>query len=173
MLIRREWAWDADQVREIHTKAFAPAYDEGPPPEPGLVDDLRASAAWIDQLSLVAMRDEAIVGHVCCTRAHLLPARQPVLGLGPIGVLPEHQRDGAGAALMHAVIAAADARDEPLIVLLGHPEYYPRFGFVPAVDLGITPPVADWAPAFLARTLTTYDPSLTGEFQYAEPFRDL
>jgi len=74
---------------------------------------------------------------------------------------------------MHAVIAAADARDEPLIVLLGHAEYYPRFGFVPAADLGITPPVLEWAPAFFARTLATYSPSLTGEFQYAEPFLNL
>lgn len=173
MLIRRERAEDADRVRVVHTQAFAPAYEEGRPPEPGLVDDLRQSTAWIDQLSLVAERDETIVGHACCTRAHLLPGDRPVLGLGPIGVLPEWQRGGVGAALMHATIAAADARDEPLIVLLGHPEYYPRFGFVPAADFGVTPPVAEWVPAFFARKLATYGPALTGEFRYAKPFRDL
>lgn len=173
MLIRRERAADAASVHAIHAAAFAPAYEDGRPPEPDLVDALRRSPAWIEQLSLVAVRDDAIVGHVCCTRAHLRPNGQPVLGLGPIGVAPNQQRKGVGAALMHAVIAAADARDEPLIVLLGHAEYYPRFGFVPAADLGITPPVLEWAPAFFARTLATYSPSLTGEFQYAEPFGNL
>ncbi len=173
MLIRRERSGDADYVRAVHTRAFAPVYKDRPPPEPGLLDELRNDSAWIDQLSMVALLDGGIIGHVCCTRAHLLPERQPVLGLGPIGVLPEHQGAGVGSALMHAAIGAADALDEPLIVLLGSPGYYRRFGFVPAVELGITPPVPDWEPSFLARTLTTYDSSLTGEFQYAEPFRDL
>jgi putative acetyltransferase len=173
VLIRREQAGDAQAVHQVHTEAFTPAYEHGRPPEPSLVDELRRSPAWIEQLSLVALVDDAIVGHVCCTRAHLLPTELPVLGLGPIGVLPAHQRDGVGAALMHAVIGAADARDEPLIVLLGHREYYPRFGFVPAADLGITPPVAAWAPAFFARALATNEHSLTGEFRYAEPFRNL
>ncbi len=74
---------------------------------------------------------------------------------------------------MHTVIGAADALDEPLIVLLGHPDYYPRFGFVPGTRIGVTPPVADWAPAFQARRLTTYAPTMTGEVRYAEPFRSL
>jgi putative acetyltransferase len=71
------------------------------------------------------------------------------------------------------VLAAADALDEPLVVLLGHPDYYPRFGFRPAADLGIEPEVSEWAPAFQARMLTQYQPDLTGRFRYAEPFNDL
>jgi putative acetyltransferase len=180
VLIRRERPDDADAVRRVHTEAFAATSDTNPdarpdsePVEPGLVDDLRRSDAWIDRLSIVASIADTVVGHVCCTRAHILPGEHPALGLGPIGVLPAHQRDGVGAALMHAVIGAADALDEPLIVLLGHPEYYPRFGFVPATGLGITPPVPEWEPAFLARPLSAYNPDVAGEFRYARPFRDL
>jgi putative acetyltransferase len=110
---------------------------------------------------------------VCCTRATLLPSGLPVLGLGPLGVREQHKRHGVGTALMHAVLAAADALDEPLVVLLGHPDYYPRFGFRPAADLGIEPEVPEWAPAFQARMLTRYRPDLTGRFRYAEPFNDL
>jgi putative acetyltransferase len=74
---------------------------------------------------------------------------------------------------MHAVIAAADALDEPVIVLLGHPAYYPRFGFVPAVEHGITPP-QDWGPAlFMVRRLTAWAPGLQGLFRYAPAFERL
>lgn len=173
MLIRREQPIDLGAVRKVHTEAFAPLTPDGEPVEPRLTDELRRSDAWLPRLSLVAVADDVVVGHVCCTRAHLVPGERPALGLGPIGVLLSHQRAGVGGALMHAVIAAADALDEPLVVLLGHPDYYPRFGFEPAVPLGITPPVPDWAPAFQVRTLTTYDASMTGEFRYAEPFRRL
>ena len=173
MLIRRELPADVQAIHDVHVRAFAPAYPDAEPVEPKLTDDLRRSDAWIPQLSLVAVRDDVVVGHVCCTRAHLLPSEFGVLGLGPIGVEPRLQRAGVGAALMHAVIGAADALDEPLIVLLGHPTYYPRFGFVPAASLGIAPPEPSWQEAFMGRTLTAYDPTLTGEFRYAEPFRSL
>ncbi|WP_246633798.1 hypothetical protein [Pseudonocardia nigra] len=63
---------------------------------------------------------------------------------------------------MHAVLGAADALDEALVVLLGHPGYYPRFGFRPASQLGIEPEVPDRAPAFRARPLTAHHPGLTG-----------
>jgi putative acetyltransferase len=173
MLIRRELPTDIDAVRNVHTRAFAPNYPDADPVEPRLTDELRRSNAWIAQLSLVACVDDAVVGHVCCTRAHLLPDKVPVLALGPISVDPTRQGAGVGSALMHAIIAAADALDEPLIVLLGHRSYYPRFGFVPAASLGIDPPEPTWQEAFMARTLTNYEPSMTGEFQFAEPFRSL
>lgn len=173
MLIRRELPADAGAVHDVHARAFAPAYPDAEPVEPKLTDDLRRSEAWIPKLSLVATEVGQIVGHVCCTRAHLLPGERPVLGLGPIGVEPRLQRAGVGSALMHAVIGAADALDEPLIVLLGDSAYYLRFGFVPGRSLGITPPEPSWHEAFMARTLTTYDSTWTGEFRYAEPFRGL
>lgn len=124
------------------------------------------------ELSLVAIgADQAVVGHVVCTRA--LAGATPVLGLGPLGVLPEFQRGGIGHALMHAMLGAADALGEPLVVLLGHAGYYPRFGFEPAARYGITPPVPEWAPNFQARTLSGYHPRMRGAFTYAKPFHEL
>ncbi|KAF4408342.1 MULTISPECIES: GNAT family N-acetyltransferase [Streptomyces] len=174
MLIRRERPADAEAVRAVHTAAFA-AGDGQPgrePVEAGLVDALRADDGWIPELSLVATGDGGVVtGHVVCTRARVGSA--PALGLGPLGVLPRSQRQGIGEALMHAVLGAADALGEPLVVLLGHTGYYPRFGFRPAAEYGITPPDPAWAGHFQARALTAYRPSLRGEFVYAKPFRDL
>jgi putative acetyltransferase len=172
-IIRRELPGDEDAIFGVHASAFAVHYPGGEPVEPGLVTALRASGAWIPALSLVAVRDGALVGHVCCTRATLGEQHLPVLGLGPLGVLEEHKGSGVGSALVHAVLAAADALDEPLVVLLGHPGYYPRFGFRPASELGIRPEVADWEPAFQARPLTAHRPEMTGLFAYAAPFGEL
>jgi len=112
-----------------------------------------------------------LVGHVVCTRAHV--AGTPALGLGPLGVLPTHQKRGVGSALMHAVLGAADALNEPAVVLLGHLEYYPRFGFHPAAAFGITPPDPTWGAHFQVRPLSTYDPAMRGPFAYAHPFNKL
>lgn len=173
MLIRREVPGDEGPIHDVHAEAFAPAYPDGHPPEPGLVDALRADEGWIAALSFVAEVDGTVAGHVCCTRATLLPAGHPVLGLGPLGVRPAHQRGGVGEALMHAVLGAADALGEPLVVLLGHRDYYPRFGFEPAAALGIEPEVPEWASHFQARRLTAHRPGLTGTFRYAKPFSEL
>ncbi len=165
MLIRRELPTDVDAIHAVHRAAFSTAM------EADLVTALRADKGWLPALSLVAVDDDRVVGHVVCTRAHIGAA--PALGLGPLGVLPERQKQGIGGALMHAALGAADALDEPVVVLLGHPEYYPRFGFTPAAALGIDPPTPEWTTAFQVRTLSTYDSSLRGTFQYAQPFNDL
>lgn len=153
----------------MHTAAFADPHG-GPTAEATLVDQLRDDPGWLPRLSLVAVAgDGTVIGHVLCTCGHL--DQEPVLALGPIGVLPSWQRRGVGTALMHAVLGAADARDEPLVVLLGDETYYRRFGFVPASALDITPPVAQWAgPHFQARPLAAYQPQLRGTFHYPEPF---
>jgi putative acetyltransferase len=174
MLIRRETRADVEAIRAVHTAAFAKA--ETPhkvPVEATLVDALRADDAWLPALSLVATdSDGQVVGHVVGTRGWVADA--PVaLGLGPLGVLPAWQRRGVGSALMHAVLGAADALDEPLVVLLGHPDYYPRFGFRPAVELGVTPP-GPWGPQFFqARPMSAWRSSISGAFAYAKPFNDL
>jgi putative acetyltransferase len=85
-------------------------------------------------------------------------------------VRPDWQRRGVGTALVHAVVGAADALGEPLVVLLGSTGYYPRFGFRPASDYGITPRYPQWVEDFQVRTLTAYDPAVRGEFAYPEPF---
>ncbi|MFG1653207.1 GNAT family N-acetyltransferase [Micromonospora sp. NPDC049275] len=183
MLIRRETPADADAIRAVHAAAFATTTGEAAPVEATplgalpveatLVDALRADEGWLPAYSLVAIdSDGQVVGHVVATRGRV-GGESVALGLGPLGVLPGWQRRGVGTALMHAVLGAAEARDEPLVVLLGHPEYYPRFGFRPAVELGVTPP-QPWGPRyFMARPLTAWRKSIRGEFRYARPFDDL
>jgi putative acetyltransferase len=165
VLIRRERRQDVDAVTEVHRSAFDTAL------EAGLVTALRATDAWLPALSLVAVAGDEVVGHVVCTRATI--AGSPALGLGPLGVRADRQRTGVGSALMHAVLAAADALGEPVVVLLGHTDYYPRFGFEPAARHGIVPPDPRWGDHFQVRTLSTWDPSVRGPFVYAAPFDDL
>ncbi|HEX3811850.1 MAG TPA: N-acetyltransferase [Mycobacteriales bacterium] len=171
MLIRREQPGDPDAIHAVHAAAFA---KDGKPGlvEARLVDDLRAlKPAWIPALSLVAIIDDTIVGHVCCTRSTV--EEYPALGLGPLGVAPGHQRGGVGQALVHAVLGAADALGETVVVLWGIPTYYPRFGFRPAADYGIHPAGGTGNEAFQARTLTAYRPEIQGAFRYSAAFGNL
>jgi putative acetyltransferase len=71
-----------------------------------------------------------------------------VFGLGPLGVGPAWQRQGIGSALMHAVLAAAEALDESGVGLLGDPMFYRRFGFVAAAEHGVAAPDPEWGGAF-------------------------
>jgi putative acetyltransferase len=167
MIIERERPENVDAIRAVTAAAFATAAGPGEI-EARLVDELRGSAAWLPQLSLVALDDGAVLGHVVCSRA--IVANTPVLGLGPLSVRPDRQRQGIGSALVHAVLGAADALDEPVVVLLGHRDYYPRFGFRPASQLGIGAPKPEWGDAFQVRTLSSYVDTIRGAFAYAEPF---
>ncbi|QLY32233.1 GNAT family N-acetyltransferase [Nocardia huaxiensis] len=183
MLIRRERTGDAAAIDAVHRSAFAAQYANAngraddaahtavEPVEVALVRQLRDSSAWMPTLTMVAEVHDDIVGHVCLTRAGIGPF--PVLALGPIGVRADHQGSGVGGALMHAVLGAADALDEPLIGLLGHLDYYPRFGFVPGIRLGIVPDQPDWTSHFQVRPLAAYDAEIKGEFRYADAFYDL
>jgi putative acetyltransferase len=168
VLIRRELAGDAEFIWGVVAEAFARPEDGDPPAEAPLVDWLRDCDAWIPELSLVAVDDGAIVGHVVCTRGTVGAA--PVLALGPLSVRPDRQRQGVGSALMHAVLGAADALGEPLVVLLGSTAYYPRFGFRLASEYGITPKHQEWVPHFQVRTLTSYHQGVRGSFEYPAPF---
>lgn len=167
LIIRRETSGDALAIHTVQDAAFdGMPYSSGT--EAALVDALRASPDWIAPLSMVAELDGTIVGHVVCSRGHI--GDKPALGLGPIGVDPSHQGHHIGAALLHAVIAAADALGEPAIVLLGDPALYSRFGFVMADTVGVTPPDPAWTNYFQVRTLTAYRPDMQGRFTYAKAF---
>lgn len=172
VLILRERPSDISAVSAVHTLAFAAGPGERAghePPEVTLVNELRAGPDWIKRLSLVAVLDGETVGHVCCSRGHL-DGVVPALGLGPLGVLPRFQRRGVGTALMWAVLGAAMALDEPLVCLLGHSGYYPRFGFVPASELGIQAPDESWGDHFQALPLCRSGLLLSGRFSYGQAF---
>jgi putative acetyltransferase len=168
MILRREQPGDDVAIREVHTAAFGNgAIGTSPVVEALLADELRLDGV-IPGLSIVALLDGAIAGHVVCSRGTL--AGRPSVGLGPLGVLPGHQRSGVGSALMHAVLGAADALGEPAVFLLGAPAYYRRFGFVLASPLGLEPPDPSWSRHFQVRTLSNWDRSTRGSFAYAAPF---
>ena len=169
MLIRRETAADAAAIRAVTAAAFGEPGAAGVPAEATLVDELRAGEAWLPQLSLVATDGAGeVMGHVLCTRGRV--GQAPVLALGPLSVRPDCQRRGAGSALMHAVLGAADALGEPLVALLGSPAFYRRFGFRLSGEYKIVPPRPEWQPYFQVRVLTAYHPGLRGTFAYPEPF---
>jgi putative acetyltransferase len=128
-MIRAERNEDAAAVRRVNEAAF----DTGV--EAALVDRLRTTAAII---SLVAQERDTIVGHILFSPVTLLGHGElNWVGLGPMAVLPGHQRQGIGSALVRAGLDACRAQGVAAVVVLGHAEYYPRFGFVPASRFGI------------------------------------
>jgi putative acetyltransferase len=169
VIVRREHRTDRAASRAVHVAAFDRG--DGEPAEARLLDALRDCEGWLPALSWVAEIDGRVVGHNVCTRGHV--SGVPCVGLGPIGVLPACQQDGIGSALMHAMIGAADAAGEPLIVLLGDPGYYSRFGFVESTMHGVTPPQEQWGSHFQLLRLSAWDESIIGTFRYAAPFDDI
>jgi putative acetyltransferase len=177
VIVRREQPGDHAVVRALHRAAFAAHPVSGAVrapddvPEARLVDDLREDAGFLPHLSLVAVDDDVLVGHVIATRGWLEPLGTPALGLGPLGVLPRAQRRGIGTVLVHALLAVAEACDEPVVALLGSPDYYRRFGFERSTDLGIAPPEPAWGAYFQARR--PRPGTARGTFRYADPFSRL
>jgi putative acetyltransferase len=111
-------------------------------------------------ISLVATTGDDLLGHVALSPVSIAGAalERRWLGLGPLAVRPNRQRAGIGAALMQAALAAGDRGGTELIVVLGEPDYYGRFGFEPASrhGLGLPWPVPD--EAFMARLATARAP---------------
>lgn len=169
MQVRPERRQDIGSVRAVHTEAFRRTDTPGAdPPEAGLVDELRTTAAWIPELSLVAVVGGEVVGHVCTTRGHV--DEEPVLTLGPIGVLVTHQGQGIGSALVRETVRIAKHLGEPLIALLGSPMYYGRFGFEPSTEHGIEPPDPEWGDHFQVKALNPSRGPIEGTFRFPQPF---
>ncbi|MBU1226413.1 MAG: N-acetyltransferase [Actinobacteria bacterium] len=166
MRLRTETPADHEAVAAVVTAAF------GRTQEALLVDLVRRSEHFDPHLSLVAETGGRIVGHVLFSRVGLQgsgPAE--VYALAPLAVHPDHQRIGIGSALVEEGLRRLDAMGEPLVVLEGIPSYYPRFGFVPASQHGMSPPdsgVPD--EAFMIRRLAGYDPAIVGTIAYPSAF---
>ena len=129
-IIRSEKAADYDVIYDVVSKAFEGAA------EAELVVALRARARPF--YSLIAEVENNIVGHIFFSPVVLDGHPElRLMGLAPMAVLPEFQRGGIGTALVHAGLDQCQAAEVDAVVVLGHPTYYPRFGFVPASRYGI------------------------------------
>jgi putative acetyltransferase len=138
-----------------------------------LLDLLRSSWSWHDDLAFVAVDDDVIAGAVLYSSAFVdAPERVvQVLVLSPLGVRRDLQRRGIGQQLMRESLRAVRHRPEPLVFLEGIPSYYPRFGFRLAAEMGFTAPsVRIPQAAFMAFELPTYEPSLRGALVYPDAF---
>lgn len=134
---RVETESDLETLRDITRDAFGRQF------EVDFLDAHRADpVAWIPGLMFVATTpDDRPVAYALLTRCHI--DEVPILSLGPVAVLPAYQRQGAGGAAVRAALATARDRAEPAAVVLGHAEYYPRFGFQQATRFGIHHPQYD------------------------------
>lgn len=129
--IRPETPEDIPAIHHVNELAFDRAN------EADLVDRLRGENAIT--LSLVAVQDEKVVGHVLITPVtiHAEDSQWDAVALGPMAVLPSHQNQGVGATLIRAAFEELKRMGQFVVIVLGHPQYYPRLGFVPSKPLGI------------------------------------
>ena len=167
LVVRPEQPGDFDGVRRTVQLAF------GRVNEADLVERVRESDYYVPELALVAEREGEVVGHALFSYVELRARESSlaVLSLAPLAVRPDAQHKGTGVALVERGLAAAETRREPLVVVLGNPRYYTRFGFEPARPHGIEPPppgVPD--EVFLVKLLPGYDGRQCGQVVYPPSF---
>ena len=143
---------DLDDVLQVESFAF------GNDKEADVVRNLLKDDTASPCISLLAFDDDKAVGHILMTTARLDDADMPVsvMLLGPLAVIPEAQNQGVGIALSNAALDEAKSQDVDLVFVLGHPDYYPRFGFVPAGQYGFDAPYPippQNAPAWMIKEL--------------------
>ncbi|ASS65839.1 MULTISPECIES: N-acetyltransferase [unclassified Paenibacillus] len=147
MRIRTEMPRDIGAIHEINALAF------GREDEALLVAAVRASAAFVPELSLVAEEDGALIGHILFSVASVETPEgkpEPTLALAPMAVKPEFQQRGIGSELVREGLERAAELGFRHAIVLGHPEFYPRFGFRPARPSGIEAPFPVPEEAFMA-----------------------
>lgn len=131
--IRTETVADFQEVHRVNVLAFGDREDEAI-----LVERIRSSEGFIPELSLVAEQDDEIVGHLLLSKAVVQDGEEiyDVIALAPLAVQPNVQKQGIGKALISEGLKRCNALGYHLVFLIGHPEYYPKFGFQPARNYG-------------------------------------
>lgn len=147
IIIRQENNNDIAAVRHVNELAF------GQDNEAKLVDALRKSDAFVPELSLVAILNDEIIGHILFSKIKILGEHERTtesLALAPMAVLPNHQQKGIGAELIKHGLAKARALNFKSVIVLGHEHYYPKFGFEPAQKWNIRSPYDVPSDVFMA-----------------------
>jgi putative acetyltransferase len=134
--IRQEQFEDRNAIYELNTLAFQQEN------ESKLIDAIRASEFFIPELSLVAVKEKEVIGHILFSMISIETRNGavPTLGLAPMAVKPEYQNQGIGSALVREGLKRCEQLGFEHVVVLGHPHFYPKFGFQPAILKGIKPP---------------------------------
>ncbi|QWU18114.1 N-acetyltransferase [Paenibacillus sophorae] len=134
MIIRTETPNDYVQVHNVNYVAFGNREDEA-----RLVERIRESRYFVPQLSIVAEKSEEIVGHLLMSKAVIVEGnnQHEVIVLAPIAVKPDHQKQGIGKQLIFEGLKRCKEYKYYVVLLIGHPSYYPKFGFKPARQYGL------------------------------------
>ena len=150
LFIRAEQPEDDGPIDEVNRLAFG---QEG---EALLIRAIRAADGFDPSLSRVAVLDDGIVGHILFSAIYIEDGstRYPALALAPMAVHPNYQRRGIGSQLVRDGLAACKSAGHQVVVVLGHPEFYARFDFLPANEHGIAAPFDVPDDAFLVQALT-------------------
>jgi putative acetyltransferase len=166
VIVRAEESQDHQAVRSVNLAAFETAA------EANLVDALRQQAHPL--VSLVAQVGEEVVGHIMFSPVSLEGhAELSLMGLAPMAVLPAHQRKGVGSALVRTGLQRCRALGVGAVVVLGHPGYYPRFGFQPSVPFGIASEYDAPPEAFMVLELQPgYLAGASGTVKFHAAFQD-
>ncbi|MCQ1534487.1 N-acetyltransferase [Methanosarcina sp. KYL-1] len=171
LTIRPETPTDYPGISEVNDLAF------GQPAEGKLVEKLRKNPKFVPRLSLVAETEGKIVGHILFFPIIIKSANgkeKETISLAPVSVLPEFQKQGIGGELIKEGLKACRELGYDSVIVLGHPEYYPRFGFEPTVKWGIKDPFGAPEEAFMALELK--EGALEGAggvVEYPEEFNDV
>ena len=167
LIVRQENKHDYEEVYNVLKTAFETAeHSDGN--EQDLVVDLRKSDNFIPELSLVAVKDDKIVGYILFTKIKI--GKYEELALAPLGVLPEYQRQGIGSDLIKQGHKIAKKLGYHYSIVLGSDKYYPRFGYIPAKEYGILAPFDVPDENFMAIKLNDTNEIIKGTVQYAKEF---
>ncbi|OJJ14048.1 GNAT family N-acetyltransferase [marine bacterium AO1-C] len=168
--IREENQEDYPQIYQLNALAF------GQKNESKLVEKLRQTAHYIPELSLVATIEEKVIGFILFTHIQIIENKlsYPSLALAPMAVHPDFQKEGIGSQLVKAGLDKAQKLGHPSVIVLGHPQYYPRFGFVSAARWNIRCPFEVPQEVFMALELNPGSlDDTSGIVRYADAFAEV
>lgn len=159
---------DYTAIAEVNRLAF------GQENEAKLVDKIRHSDRYIPDLSLVAEVENVLVCHILFSYIDLVSEEAlQVIGLAPLAVHPQFQRQGIGSALIKAGLEIAEAKKEAIVIVLGHPHFYTRFGFQPSVVYEIESPFPVPEEFFMVKPLQNYQKQYKGKVVYPNTFSEV
>lgn len=169
IIIRSEKPEDYQKIYEINKIAF------GTEIEARLVNNLRKTEGFIPELSLVAENDGEVVGYILFSPIHIKADSKivPILTLAPMAVLSDYQKKGIGSLLIKEGIKKCKELGHKIIVLVGHADYYPRFGFVKASAKGLKLPFDVPDEAFMVYEIIPNSlAGITGTVEYPPEFAE-